>query len=107
MDIAISTTAWPVLNRLLSQFLVRDDAPALVYWSRFLEPDGTPVADFRPGYALTPRPMEYVDLQCGLVRFPGHRTLYLIPTTGWDAGIHYDMDLISSRYGVFSITPMG
>jgi hypothetical protein len=106
-DIAISPAAWSVLDRLLLPFAAREDAPVLVYWSRFVEPDGTTVAKFQSGYGFFPSRIEDLSPDCGVLQFPGRRSLYLVPRTGWDAAAHYRVDLISERFAVFSIDPMG
>ncbi|MHB1104220.1 MAG: hypothetical protein ACYC0C_15905 [Devosia sp.] len=106
-NISITDAARQVLDRRKSVFKPRaDDVFALTYMSSFINSDGTTVEGFRPGYAISPWPVEYLSPNWVMVQLSGGTEFHLMPRFKWSARERYNMDLVSPSLELFSIIPV-
>ena len=105
-NISITDAARQVIDRRKSVFKPRgDDVFALTYTSSFINRDGTTVDGFRPGYEISPWPLEYISPNWAVVQLPGGTEFHLMPRFKWSARERYIMDLASPSLELFSIVP--
>ena len=105
-NIWATDSAYKVLRERRAKFKPRgDDVFALTYMSSFTNRDGTTVEGFRPGYAISPWPLEYISPNWAVVQLPGGTEFHLMPRFKWSARERYIMDLVSPSLELFSIAP--
>ena len=105
-NISITDAAKQVIDRRKAIFKPRGDYVfALTYTSSFINRDGTTVEGFRPGYEVSPWPLEYISPNWAIVQLPGGTEFHLMPRFRWSAREHYIMDLVSPSLELFSIGP--
>jgi hypothetical protein len=108
-NIAITPAAHRILREERACFEPRreGDVFGLVYMFMFTDPDGTPVAGFRPGYSVeSVSPVDEGDHWAMAQLIDGPDFVFL-PRFEWNPTEQYIVDVASSAFRLFSIVPAG
>lgn len=105
-NITITDRARQVLDRRKSLFKPSAGGVfALIYTSRFTNPDGTTVPGFVPGWQVCAWSHSHLGPDPLIVRLAHGTEFYLITRFAWNADTQYLLDLLSRPHEIFSITP--
>lgn len=108
-NISITDAAGEVLRRERARFRPRRDGEVfgLLYMSSFVNPDGTTVAGFVPGYMVASvAPNGSSDAWARVQLLDGPDFVFM-PKFRWSIDEDYLIDLASPAFGLFSIGPVG
>ena len=102
-NIALSERAAPEFRRKRLAFKARPgEIFALVWVFRYVDPDGTTVPGFEPGYMCGPLYSEGLDDNWALARLPDGSQFHFMPRFKWNAQEQYVVD---KQGFLFSIGP--
>ncbi len=102
-NISITAAAAQNLQDRVAAFQPRPgEVFALIYMFTFTNPDGTPVAGFRPGYLAGSWPSRNVGPTWLLAELADRTEFYFRPRREWDENQRYLIDTVGP---LFSILP--
>jgi hypothetical protein len=78
---------------------------ALAYMSSYTNPDGTPVANFRPGYMACSWPVDCLGPHWVVARLSQGLEFHFLPRVASRAAERYILDFATSALGLYSIEP--
>ena len=106
INVSISNAAKSIIERQIQKVTAEHKVVGFAYISKFVNPDGSTVAGFRPGYMGSPMPRPMHDSAWLLIR-SGCLSFYLFPHFSWDANEQYRIDHVGGDFALLSIEPVG
>jgi hypothetical protein len=105
-NINVTAEAAPILWQMRGSVQLRpNDLFALVYMSKFTNPEGVTVPGFVPGYVAYPDPLRNPSSTWVLAHLPNGFEFCFIPKARWDAGQSYAVDIASRSVRTLAIGP--
>lgn len=106
-NISITGPALLVLRERHARFRPRCEGETfgMYFMSSFVNPDGSTVRGFRPGYSISSVPAEGLGDHWAMAQPPDGPDFLFMPKFTWRAEERYLIDLVSPAFELFSIGP--